>query len=83
MMNEDAPDLRITVCKLVMVSLLEVFKDVIPTYQIKHQDTPGVQRKVSLQHTDSPEPAVLTFLIPNPFVFEGAKVSMRFGQLRV
>lgn len=45
MMNEDAPDLRITVCKLVVVSLLEVFKDVIPTYQIKHQDTPGVLLK--------------------------------------
>lgn len=54
MMNEDAPDLRITVCKLVMVSLLEVFKDVIPTYQIKHQDTPGVLCKVSLQHADNP-----------------------------
>lgn len=45
MMKEDAPELRITVCKLVMVSLLEVFKDVIPTYQIKHQDSPGVQLK--------------------------------------
>ncbi|GFG40146.1 hypothetical protein Cfor_08231, partial [Coptotermes formosanus] len=45
MMNEDAPELRITVRKLIMVSLLEVFKDVIPTYQIKHQDTPGVQLK--------------------------------------
>jgi len=54
MMNEDAPDLRITVCKLVMVSLLEVFKDVIPTYQIKHQDTPGVLCKVSSQHADNP-----------------------------
>lgn len=68
-MKEDAPDLRITVCKLVMVSLLEVFKDVIPNYQIKHQDTPGVLCKVSLQHADSPEPAMLTFLVPNPFVF--------------
>jgi len=69
MMKEDAPDLRITVCKLVMVSLLEVFKDVIPNYQIKHQDTPGVLCKVSLQHADSLEPAMLTFLVPNPFVF--------------
>lgn len=68
MMNEDAPDLRITVCKLVMVSLLEVFKDVIPTYQIKHQDTPGVLCKVSSPHAN-PEPAMLTFLVPNPFVF--------------
>jgi len=60
MMNEDARDLRFTVCKLVTVSLLEVFKDVIPTYQIKHQDTPGVLCKVFSQHADSPEPAVLT-----------------------
>jgi hypothetical protein len=51
-----------------MVSLLEVFKDVIPTYQIKHQDTPGVLCKVSSPHAN-PEPAVLTFLVPNPFVF--------------
>lgn len=68
MMNEDAPDLRFTVCKLVTVSLLEVFKDVIPTYQIKHQDTPGVLCKVSSQHADSPEPAVLMFLVRNPFI---------------
>lgn len=80
MMKEDVPDLRITVCKLVMVSLLEVFKDVIPTYQIKHQDTPGVLCKVFSQHADSPEPALLMFLLPNPFVFLGAKVSIRFGQ---
>jgi hypothetical protein len=55
MMNEETPELRITVCKLVTLSLLEVFKDVIPSYQIKHQDNPGVKCKVCLRcmpHTD-------------------------------
>ncbi|XP_014241260.1 nucleolar complex protein 3 homolog [Cimex lectularius] len=32
------PELQITLKKLVMVSLLEVFKDILPSYQIKHQD---------------------------------------------
>ena len=43
MMNEESPELRITVCKLATVSLLEVFKDIIPSYQIKHQENPRVK----------------------------------------
>ncbi|XP_069671581.1 nucleolar complex protein 3 [Periplaneta americana] len=45
LMNEQTPELRITVRKLVTMSLLEVFKDVIPSYQIKHQDNQGVKLK--------------------------------------
>lgn len=43
--NEESPELRITVCKLATVSLLEVFKDIIPSYQIKHQENTGVKLK--------------------------------------
>lgn len=39
-MNEKEPELRITVKKLVTISLMEIFKDLIPAYQIKHQDLP-------------------------------------------
>ncbi|KAJ9578237.1 hypothetical protein L9F63_005536 [Diploptera punctata] len=50
MMNEECPELRITVSKLVTISLLEVFKDIIPSYQIKHQENPRVRlKKVTLQ----------------------------------
>ncbi|XP_071089504.1 nucleolar complex protein 3 homolog [Haliotis cracherodii] len=35
MLNEKEPDLYITVRKLVMVSLMEVFKDIVPGYKIR------------------------------------------------
>ncbi|XP_047114636.1 nucleolar complex protein 3 homolog isoform X1 [Schistocerca piceifrons] len=49
-MEERTPEIRITVCKLACVSLLEVFKDLLPAYQIKHQETAGVKlKKTTLQ----------------------------------
>lgn len=39
-MGKRDPELQITVKKLVTVSLMEVFKDLLPAYQIKHQDVP-------------------------------------------
>ncbi|XKL69442.1 hypothetical protein PGB90_007211 [Kerria lacca] len=39
-MNKQDPELQITIKKLVTLSLLEIFKDLIPAYQIKHQDIP-------------------------------------------
>ncbi|PNF17218.1 hypothetical protein B7P43_G05235 [Cryptotermes secundus] len=60
MMNEETPELRITVCKLVIVSLLEVFRDVVPSYQIKHQDNPGVKLKKETLQLQRFEKALLS-----------------------
>lgn len=47
MMDEHIPELFLTVKKLVMVSLLEIFKDILPSYQIKHEEGGNqVKRKV-------------------------------------
>ena len=35
MLNEDDPDIFITVKKIVIVSLTEIFKDIIPAYRIR------------------------------------------------
>jgi len=70
-MNEEAPELRITVCKLVTVSLLEVFKDVIPSYQIKHQDNPGVKCKECLQYDGSIEQCLCLWHMTHFYVFIG------------
>lgn len=43
-MNKQDPELQITIKKLVTLSLLEIFKDLIPAYQIKHQDIPFNKR---------------------------------------
>lgn len=43
--DEWQPELQVTLRKLVIVSLTEVFKDLLPSYQIKHQDDPSVKRK--------------------------------------
>ncbi|XP_065207103.1 nucleolar complex protein 3 [Planococcus citri] len=39
-MSSKDPEVQLTVKKLVTLSLLEIFKDLIPAYQIKHQDVP-------------------------------------------
>lgn len=39
-MNEKQPELQLTVKKLVTISVMEIFKDLLPAYQIKHQDVP-------------------------------------------
>ncbi|KAK9509652.1 hypothetical protein O3M35_006918 [Rhynocoris fuscipes] len=43
--DEWHPELQLTLKKLVALSLLEVFKDILPSYQIKHQDDPNVKLK--------------------------------------
>lgn len=45
LMKNCQPELQLTVRKLIMVSLTEVFKDIVPGYQIKHQDDPAVRLK--------------------------------------
>ncbi|XP_075222076.1 nucleolar complex protein 3 isoform X1 [Lycorma delicatula] len=45
MLKEYRPELAITVKKLVSVSLAEIFKDIIPSYQIKHQDDSDIKLK--------------------------------------
>ncbi|KAJ1531012.1 hypothetical protein ONE63_005844 [Megalurothrips usitatus] len=45
MMDEDIPEVKLTVRKLVTVSLLEVFKDVLPTYLIHVIDDKSVKMK--------------------------------------
>ena len=42
MMEEDHPEVKITVRKLAAVSLLEVFKDLLPAYYIKFIDMENV-----------------------------------------
>lgn len=48
MLEEKTPEVHITVKKLAAVSLLEVFKDLLPAYQIKHQETTEVKCKFSV-----------------------------------
>uniref|UniRef100_A0A8D8WFX0 NOC3-like protein n=1 Tax=Cacopsylla melanoneura TaxID=428564 RepID=A0A8D8WFX0_9HEMI len=44
-MRSRDPELRITVKKLVILSLMEVFKDLLPSYAIKHHNAPGTKLK--------------------------------------
>ncbi|KAJ8923990.1 hypothetical protein NQ315_006766 [Exocentrus adspersus] len=44
-MDEETPEIYFTVRKLVIVSLLEVFKDILPSYEIKHVSNAGVKLK--------------------------------------
>jgi nucleolar complex protein 3 len=43
LMDDNAPEVYFTVRKLATVSLLEVFKDVLPSYEIKKIDSEGVK----------------------------------------
>lgn len=45
-MNDETAEAYFTVRKLAIVSLLEVFKDVLPSYQIKLQSTGDVKCKI-------------------------------------
>ncbi|XP_068894937.1 nucleolar complex protein 3 isoform X2 [Tenebrio molitor] len=45
LMDDNAPEVYFTVRKLATVSLLEVFKDVLPSYEIKKIDSEGVKLK--------------------------------------
>lgn len=42
-MEESNPEIYITVKKLAMISLLEVFKDLLPSYQILQLKPEGVK----------------------------------------
>ncbi|XP_054260886.1 nucleolar complex protein 3 homolog [Macrosteles quadrilineatus] len=44
-MNESKPEVRLTVQKLVLLSLTEVFKDILPSYQISHHEDNTVKLK--------------------------------------
>lgn len=48
-MDERIPEVFLTVRKLAAVSLLEVFKDIIPEYEIKPLAADGVKRNVLLE----------------------------------
>lgn len=43
LMEEDHPEVYLTVRKLAMVSLMEVFKDLLPSYSIKQINQDGVK----------------------------------------
>lgn len=45
MIDEEIPEIHYTVKKLVIMSLLEIFKDVLPSYEIKVIRQEGVKRK--------------------------------------
>lgn len=44
-LDDEAIDASLSIKKLIVVSLLEVFKDILPSYQIKVQDTTSVKCK--------------------------------------
>lgn len=44
-MDDETPEVYLTVRKLVIVSLTEVFKDILPSYEIKHVNNEGVKCK--------------------------------------
>lgn len=44
-LDEDIPEIHYTVKKLVLVSLFEIFKDILPSYEIKHISQEGVKCK--------------------------------------
>jgi len=48
LMGEFHPEVKYIVQKLAMVSLLEVFKDVLPNYPIRIKEEEGVQCKFFL-----------------------------------
>lgn len=45
--DEEVEGVYFTVRKLAVVALLEVFKDILPSYQLKPQIVDGVKRKVT------------------------------------
>jgi len=47
MLEETDPDVMVTVRKLVMVSLMEVFKDIIPGYRLRMATEKEKQQKVN------------------------------------
>lgn len=50
MMDETNPEVCVTVKKLATISLLEVFKDLLPSYQILQIEQEGVRCKFYLVH---------------------------------
>lgn len=45
-MEKRDPELQITIKKLVTLTLLEVFKDLLPSYQLKLEQYDGVKCKM-------------------------------------
>lgn len=43
LLDDNVPEIYISLKKIVIISLLEVFKDLLPTYQIQPQDNAGVK----------------------------------------
>lgn len=48
-MDEETPEVYLTIRKLVIVSMLEVFKDILPSYEIKHINSEGVKCEYIVQ----------------------------------
>lgn len=57
--DEWHPELQVTLKKLVTLSLLEVFRDILPSYQIKHQDNPNVKLKKETRELQTFEKSLL------------------------
>ncbi|XP_073996350.1 nucleolar complex protein 3 isoform X2 [Rhodnius prolixus] len=57
--DEWHPELQVTLKKLVAISLLEVFRDILPSYQIKHQDNPNVKLKKDTRELQNFEKSLL------------------------
>lgn len=45
LMEDETPEVYFTVRKLVIVSLVEVFKDILPDYELKNVNPDGVKRE--------------------------------------
>lgn len=48
-MEKRDPELQVTIKKLVTLTLLEVFKDLLPSYQLKHDQYDGVKCKFCIK----------------------------------
>ncbi|GLG95825.1 Nucleolar complex protein 3 homolog [Gryllus bimaculatus] len=59
-LNTEDSEVQLTVQKLAAVSLMEVFKDLLPSYQIKHQEKKGgVKLKKTTQQLENYEKSLL------------------------
>ena len=66
MLHEKDPDVLVTVRKLVMVSLMEVFKDIVPGYHLRQPTEREQKQKVKKLNKRTAEFAFISSLLYEP-----------------
>ncbi|KAK6639087.1 hypothetical protein RUM43_007357 [Polyplax serrata] len=61
MLNETDPEVCVTIKKLTLVSILEVFKDLLPEYEIKHHNNANVKLKKTVKQLQTFESSLLKY----------------------